>query len=449
METTSINKVFTVSELTIGIKLLLEKNFSYVTLKGEISNLTNHSSGHIYFSLKDENAQISCALFKRNASSLNKIPKDGDQVIIEAQLSVYPPRGSYQLIVRKLNFAGIGELLLRLHELKETLIKRGYFDAKHKKKIPLFPKKIGIITSPTGSVIQDILNVLKRRFKNFHLILNPVKVQGETSKDQIAEAIYDFNRHQLVDVIIIARGGGSLEDLWAFNEEIVAKAIFESKIPIISAIGHETDTTISDFVADVRAPTPSAGAEIVLKEKSLFLDTLKNFEKQILKHVNYQIHYLKTKLKNFLIHPYFSSPYSIIGNQLQALDDIKNSIDLSVSQKLNKQKEILKILSNNAKSLNPTKQIIELKNKIDIFSKRLNLVSKNSLNLHKERLAKLLYHLKTIDPKNLLKKGYSILFKENGCIISSRDAIEDNEKFSVLLSDGKIYAKKEEKNDRR
>ncbi|MFA6118982.1 MAG: exodeoxyribonuclease VII large subunit [Parachlamydiales bacterium] len=514
METFCSNKILTVSELTFEIKSLLEKRFTFITLKGEISNFKSQSSGHMYFSLKDDASQISCVLFKKDAESLKSIPKDGDQIIVEAQLSVYPPRGNYQLIIRKLSYLGLGELLQKLHELKETLKKRGWFDPSNKKSLPLYPKKIGIVTSPTGSVIQDILNVLKRRFSGFHLILNPVKVQGIGSKEEIASAIEDFNKYNLVDVIIVARGGGSLEDLWAFNEEIVAKAIFESTIPIISAIGHETDFCISDFVADIRAPTPSAAAEIVIKEKNHFFDTLSSYKKQISKQVLFRLQNLKIKLNGYLKHPIFSSPYSLIGKQIQMLDDIKNLIENSLRQKVERQRDILKLYSNQVNSLNPLIKLNVLKNRLNsyqkhplfsspyllinkrsemlddiralienslkqkvnnqkdflkffsnqlnslnpipkiktlkneskIFYKKLDLAVKNILSIKKERFTKLVSHLNAMDPKNVLKKGYSILFSEkDSSIILSESNVSDGDKISALLSDGKIYATIERK----
>ncbi|NGX35113.1 MAG: Exodeoxyribonuclease 7 large subunit [Candidatus Anoxychlamydiales bacterium] len=446
MQTEYTNKVLTVSELTFSIKSLLETKFTFVTLSGEISNFKHQSSGHMYFSLKDANSQISAALFRGNAKNLEKMPKDGDEVIVEAEVSVYPPRGNYQLIVRKLSYSGKGDLLIKLNELKEKLKNEGLFDKSHKKDLPILPKKIGIVTSPTGSVIQDILHVLKRRFSNFHLILNPVKVQGEGSALEIAKAIDDFNKYNLVEVLIIGRGGGSLEDLWAFNEEIVAKAIFASKIPIISAVGHETDVSISDFVADVRAPTPSAAAEIVIKEKAQFLDTIKYFETQIAKILSYKLDTLKVRLENFKNQSVFSSPYTLLGKQMQMLDDLKNSIDSSIKQKLISQKELLKLIFNQTKSLNPLLKIKDLKEDINEFSNRLNLSFENYFSLKKERLAKLIDHLKAIDPKNLLKKGYSILFneKKNSIILSTKDINEDDE-ISAMVSDGKIYAKVERK----
>jgi exodeoxyribonuclease VII large subunit len=299
------NKVFTVSELSFAIKAHLENKFKLIYVKGEISNFKKHSSGHIYFSLKDKDSQISAALFRGRAANIKKMPTDGDQVIVFGEISVYPPRGSYQIIVRQIDFLGIGELLLKLHALKEELKEKGYFDEKEKKPLPKFPKKIGVVTSETGAVIQDILNVLNRRFYNFHLILSSVKVQGEKAALEIAKAIDEFNKYNLVDVLIIGRGGGSLEDLFAFNEKIVAESIFNSKIPIISAVGHETDTSISDLVADVRAPTPSAAAEIVISEKKAFLKNLKNMQNQITLSIKNLIKFYKNGLKHFLKKKYF------------------------------------------------------------------------------------------------------------------------------------------------
>lgn len=446
MQTDKINKVLTVSELTFAIKSILEKNFTFVCLQGEISNFKHQSSGHMYFSLKDGSSQISAVLFRGNTRGLKKIPKDGDEVIVEAEISVYPPRGNYQLIVRKLSYSGTGDLLLKLHELKEKLKNQGFFDKDHKKDLPMLPKKIGIVTSPTGSVIQDIINVLKRRFSNFHLILNPVKVQGDGAAIEIAGAIKDFNKYNLVDVLIIGRGGGSLEDLWAFNEECVANAIFESKIPIISAVGHETDVSISDFVADIRAPTPSAAAEIVIKEKAQFLDILENFKNQLSKHLSFKLNDLTLQLDNFKQQPAFSSPYTLLGKQMQMLDDLRNSIDSNIKQKLMSQKELLKLIFNQTKSLNPKTKICDFKNELRECSKRLTLSYKNYLFIKKERLEKLISHLKTTDPKNLLKKGYSILFNEkDASIILSINDIAENDKISAVLSDGKIYAKVEKK----
>jgi exodeoxyribonuclease VII large subunit len=246
--------VLSVSGLTQSIKMLLEGQFSFVAVQGEVSNCKLQASGHLYFSIKDANAQLSAVMFKGDLAKVPRLPKDGDQVILKGGLNVYPPSGKYQIVVRTLEWAGVGALLLQLEALKAKLKGLGYFDSGRKKPLPKFPKTIGVVTSPTGAVIQDILNVLERRISEFHLILNPVKVQGPGASQEIAAAIDFFNKHQLADVLIVGRGGGSLEDLWAFNEEVVAAAIFRSQIPVVSAVGHETDFTLADFVADVRAP---------------------------------------------------------------------------------------------------------------------------------------------------------------------------------------------------
>ncbi len=442
MQNLTSNKVFTVSQLTYSIKSLLEKNFLNISVQGEISNFKSQASGHFYFSLKDASSQLSAVLFKGNAKSLSQIPKDGDKVVLFGELSVYPPRGSYQIIVRKLSFVGLGELLLKLQELKNELKQKGWLDLKHKKKLPLLPKKIGIITSPTGAVIQDILNVLQRRFSNINLILNPVKVQGEGAKEEIAQAIYDFNKYNLVDVIILGRGGGSLEDLWAFNEEIVAKAIFESKIPIISAVGHETDVSISDFIADVRAPTPSAAAEIVIKEKEAILESLNNYKLQISKNLTNQLKTYKIKLSSYKNHPLFSSPYMLLGNKMQMIDDMKQSMLSAIKMKLIKQKELLLVLSKQLSTFNPISQIEKFKIELNTYKQRVLTTYQNYFDIKKERFTKLISHLKAIDPKNLLKKGYSILFNEktSSIILSTKD-IAEGEEISAILDDGKILAK--------
>lgn len=263
-----MSEILTVTQLTQNVKDLVEANFPALSVQGEISNFKQHTSGHLYFSLKDSGAQISAVMFRQDALRLPRPPKEGDQVIATGGLNVYPPRGQYQMVVRSMEAVGLGALLLKLEQLKREIHRRGWFAPEHKRPLPKFPKRVGVITSPTGAVIQDILNVLRRRNLRFQLLLNPVKVQGEGAAAEIAKAIEQMNRYRLVDVMIVGRGGGSIEDLWAFNEEIVAKAIFESEIPIVCAVGHETDHTIAEYVADLRAPTPSAAAEMVMAERS-------------------------------------------------------------------------------------------------------------------------------------------------------------------------------------
>ncbi|MBP9841970.1 MAG: exodeoxyribonuclease VII large subunit [Simkaniaceae bacterium] len=407
---------FSVTELTAAIKGQLESRFFKIRVKGEISNLKEQTSGHLYFSLKDSTSLIQAVLFKGNASQLKEIPKSGDEVIVEGELNVYAPRGTYQIVVRTLEKAGLGPLLLKFHELKKKLGDLGWFDAAHKKKLPPFPKKIGVITSPTGAVLQDIIQVLSRRAPGFHLILGPVKVQGEGAALEIAEAIREFNRLHLVDVLIVGRGGGSLEDLWAFNEEIVAKAIFESEIPIISAVGHETDISIADFVADVRAPTPSAAAEIAIKERTTQLTFLDQLQKRLLHLIQGQLKQERTRLERFQMHPYFTSPYGTLGIYLQKTDELANALHRAVLHRLETAQT----------------QFIGMKRLYRSIPLELLLKRK------REQYKSLIAHLEAIDPKNVLKKGYCIPFSENSTsvIMSSAD-LEMNQNLSLLFHDGR------------
>jgi exodeoxyribonuclease VII large subunit len=266
--------LLTVSQLTDLIKTSLEESFYDIWMEGEISNLRIPTSGHIYLTLKDKASQIRAIIFKSSARNIKFELKDGIHIICHGRITVYDPRGEYQIVIDTVEPQGIGALQLAFEQLKEKLLKEGLFDAKRKRPIPLLPRKIGIITSPTGAAIRDMLNIINRRFANVHIIINPVPVQGEGAGAEIARAIEEMNEFEDIDVLIVGRGGGSLEDLWAFNEEVVARAIYTSRIPVISAVGHEIDFTISDFVADLRAPTPSAAAELVVKNKQDIIDNL-------------------------------------------------------------------------------------------------------------------------------------------------------------------------------
>jgi exodeoxyribonuclease VII large subunit len=414
-----IKNIHTVSSLTYEIKNLFEINFAAVEVKGEVSNLKKGPNGHIYFTLKDSSSAISVALFASSASS-TLLPKDGDEIIVSGEISVYPPRGSYQIIAKKISKTGTGDLLMKFHLLKEELEKKGYFAKQRKKPLPKFPKKIGVVTSPTGAVIQDIIQVLSRRYPNFNLILNPVAVQGVGAEIEIAKAIEDFNTFNLVDVIIVGRGGGSLEDLFSFNQKIVADAIFHSNIPIISACGHETDFTIADFVADVRAPTPSAAAEIVVVDKILLYESLKKLKNNIFGSLKTFILQYKTSLKKISENRYFTSPYSILSLFIQKLDEITAAIDKA-----------------SLKNIRIKKAFMEEKIKV------YNLFSPiTKINSFKEKVKSLQMHLLSVHPENLLKKGYSLIFIENTKkIISSYKQLENNQKIYIQLSDGSAIGK--------
>lgn len=431
--------ILTVSEITYQIKNQLESKFASVIIQGEVTNCKLTTSGHIYFDLKDVGAKLPAVMFKGKTHGLSKPFKEGDQVIARGTLSVYPPQGRYQLIVESIEYKGVGELLLKLEELKKKLKEKGWFSQERKKLLPKFPKKIGVVTSPTGAVIRDILHILTRRYKGFHLILNPVKVQGVDAAFEIAKAISELNKHKLVDVIIVARGGGSLEDLWPFNEEIVASAIFQSSIPVISAVGHETDFTIADFVADVRAPTPSAAAEIVITETLNLLDFLKKMEKNLNHALLHLISKYRAALAAFSRHPILSNPYLIVGNLMQKMDEIERKIDLRMTLVFREKRQLLNSKKKILSAKNPQTQMSFIKNSLVQFKKRLDELEKNFLFIQRKKVETLRKHLFSLDPKNVLKRGYSILFaQKNNSVIVASHSVKKDEKVYALLSDGKL-----------
>lgn len=431
-------KIFSVSELTYAIKSLLEPPFRSIILRGEISNFKSQASGHLYFSLKDSASQISAVLFKGNASSLSRLPKDGDQVQVQGEISLYAPRGSYQIVIRELQFLGQGELLLKLQQLKEELQKRGWFDPSHKRALPKYPKRIGIVTSPTGAVIQDIINVLTRRFASLHVILNPVKVQGAGAAEEIAKAISDFNRYKLADVLIVGRGGGSIEDLWAFNEEIVAKAIHESTIPIISAVGHETDVTIADFVADRRAPTPSAAAEIAIAEKSNLLKFLTQTQTTLHSKLKLQIEQAEKRLRALHKHPLLSSPYALLTRFIQELDYLRSDLNDAARQTNNQRKMQLASMKQRLQLLSPFSRLQTLKIQLNPYYARFQQTIHSFIRLKKDRLKSISNHLHSLNPQNVLQKGYTLVFTKQNTLVNGAKEIKPSTDLVVMFHDGKI-----------
>jgi len=400
-------KIYTVTELNTLAKNLIEENFSDIILSdiildGEISNFKRHSSGHLYFSLKDEKSQISAVMYRFYAQNLSFIPKDGIEVRVLGTVSIYSPRGSYQIIVEKMFEKGLGDLKKRFEELKRKLEKEGLMAQARKRPLPLLPRKIGIITSPTGAAIRDILTVIKRRFSNVHLILYPVRVQGEFAKDEIAEAIYDMNKYfPDVDVLIVGRGGGSLEDLFAFNEEVVARAIFASKIPVISAVGHEIDWTISDMVADFRAATPSVAAEIVLGKKEDFLNNLTVSFKRMFQAVKNKFSGLEQRFQSIIKRPYFENPYLFLG---------------------------------------------DFEQKVDLIVEDFHMLVEKVFKEYEEKVKNLEKNLKVLSPENILSRGYSITTDKKGKIIKDEKTVQQGDEVDVKLWKGKLNCKVLNKN---
>ncbi|HEX9080173.1 MAG TPA: exodeoxyribonuclease VII large subunit, partial [Desulfuromonadaceae bacterium] len=406
MDLFSDRKILTVSRLTHLIKDVLEENFQHVWVEGEVSNLAMPASGHLYFTLKDAGAQLRCVMFRASARALRFRPKDGMGLIVRGRLSLFEPRGEYQLIVEYLEPQGIGALQLAFAQLKERLAKEGLFDEARKKPIPKLPQRIGVVTSATGAAIHDILNVLDRRFANVELLIYPVRVQGEGAAREIAEGIREFNRYGKIDVMIVGRGGGSMEDLWAFNEEVVARAIHHSRIPVISAVGHEVDFTIADFVADLRAPTPSAAAELVVKSKAEMaaeVDALSHRLRQGMRHLladrRGQVHLLARSLKD---------PSMLLGHLAQRVDDLGERLDFAMRGVLKNKSDRLAYLRNSLRLTNPAVLVERGREKL------LSLVARSEHTLHlameqwRERLAVNSGKLQALSPLETLGRGYAI-----------------------------------------
>ena len=347
------NNIYTVSEITGRIKKLLEVRFIRVGVVGEVSNLRPAASGHIYFSLKDEESLISAVLFRNEGRRLRFELRDGMEVTAWGRIGVYKPRGSYQLIVSRVEPLGVGALQLALEQLKAKLSSEGLFDAEHKKPLPGLPDRIGIVTSPTGAALRDILQVINRRFGDIRVIINPVPVQGEGAGDRIARAVKEFNRWNNVDVIIVSRGGGSLEDLWAFNEEAVVRSIFDSEIPVISAVGHEIDWTLSDFAADLRAPTPSAGAELVVARKSDLLAALNTIQRRLEKEMVRRLTELWTRVERARRSAILQDPRRILRQSQQQLDELTARLGLLIRHRFQLARGLVESLRGRLDILNP------------------------------------------------------------------------------------------------
>ena len=389
-------KFFTVSEITREIRTSLEHKFSNIGVLGEISNVRKPGSGHVYLTLKDKNSQLQAVVFRNTASRIKFELKDGMEVISFGSVTVYEPRGQYQLIINKIEPKGVGALQLAFQQLKEKLEKEGLFDHAHKKEIPFIPKKIGIVTSPTGAAIKDILNIIDRRFANVEVLIYPVKVQGEGAAQEIAEAITELNNYSDIDVIISGRGGGSLEDLWAFNEEIVARSIYNSKIPVISAVGHEIDLTIADLVADKRALTPSEAGELVVPRKDLLIEKTEKFKTRLLQSLTGKLRLSKEKLDRIANSYVIRQPFDRLNRWQQSLDE---------------------------------------------FAQRLNLNITHALNTEREKLSGIAGKLESLSPLNVLKRGYTITTKqEDNKSLRDIKNLSKGDKIKTNLSKGSIIS---------
>jgi exodeoxyribonuclease VII large subunit len=429
--------VLSVSELTREIKDILEDKFPDVWVEGEISNLRIPPSGHVYFTLKDDTSQIRAVLFKMQARPLRFAVKDGLHIVCRGRVGLYEKRGDYQLILESLEPKGIGALQLAFLQLKEKLEKEGLFDPSHKKPIPMVPQAIGIVTSPTGAVIRDMLHILKRRFENLHILLHPVRVQGEGASGEIVEAIKYFNQWTDVDVIIVGRGGGSLEDLWAFNEEPVARAIYDSRIPIISAVGHETDYTVSDFVADLRAPTPSAAAELVVRDKRETKNALHSLRGRLENEMIQIFQENRTHLSHLI--RVFREPGKKIEEYLLRADDLVNRLRLLTSWTVKGKKERWLHLRDSLLLRSPMERLKNLRLFISEDRRRMGQNIQHLTDIHRHKVAGALGKLESLSPLSILQRGYSITRKFPSLqILREATHVKEGDRVEVKLFRGKL-----------
>ena len=432
-------EIISVSEINRRAKSILEENFPFVWIQGEVSNFFSAASGHWYFSLKDESSEIRCAMFANKSHRITFEPKDGDHLVLNGTLSIFEGRGQYQIIVEHIELAGEGALLKAFEELKKKLLTEGLFDDSLKKKLPSYPRSIAVVTSPDGAVIQDIINVLSRRSPFFNLTVVPTLVQGEKAAPLICEALDKASNLENIDLIILARGGGSIEDLWAFNNEEVARAIVNCPIPLVSAVGHETDFTISDFVADIRAPTPSIAAEIISQPYSELKETLEGYQGYLLKSVEYQFDSQRTRITNLIKR--IRHPGDKLREIGQKVDYLETALIQEMHQKVSFKKNQLNLSQLSLQQNSPQNKVKEAKVYLQNASKDLLKAFNLKIERKRKLLGELVATIEAVSPLSVLARGYSIISTEpEGKILSSSNQVKIGQTISAVLNKGSIKA---------
>lgn len=434
--------VLSVSEVTSVLKKNIEETFPNVWIRGELSNYKTYASGHSYFTLKDEETQISGALFRGYKKYLKFEPEDGMSVIIHGKITVFEQRGQYQLIVDYIEPDGIGALQLAFEQLKEKLNKEGLFDAKHKKKLPFLPKTIGVVTSLHGAAVHDICTVLKRRFPKIEILIYPVKVQGEGAAEEISSAIDYFSQNQNADALIVGRGGGSLEDLWAFNEEIVARSIAECTIPVISAVGHETDFTICDFVADIRAATPSAAAEICVPEYKALEEKLSQSRKSLI--LSWVKYFRENQQQIELFKRRIPSPKTMWEMAQFKLGDLENRLYQAIHIQIRDYMLAVHELKTMLKS--PDILLLNQKHKLKTVQTRLVDLMLQTLKDFNFNLKNQFTKINLLSPKEVLKRGYVIAKGSDGRVLTRKKLTEKEKSMSLVFYDGEVEVYTKERN---
>jgi exodeoxyribonuclease VII large subunit len=440
----SERKIYSVAEVNRKARMVLEGGVGELWVEGELSRVTIHSSGHWYFTLKDENAAVSCAMFRNDNARVTFKPKDGLKIQMLARASLYEANGRYQLIASEMEEAGKGNLQEEFEKLKAKLAAEGLFDEARKKRLPVLPQKIGVVTSPTGAAIRDIINVLTRRFSNIRILLIPAKVQGAGAEQGIAKAIDYLNTRDDIDVMIVGRGGGSLEDLWNFNEEVVARAIARSEIPVISAVGHEIDFTIADFAADVRAPTPSAAAELAVREKGDLEDEISLYHRRLQQG-------LKTMAQDFRLrlgraaHSYvFREPQNLVKQYRQTIQALETRMgDLL---KLDAWEKAQRLARSNVQMAHLLQSGVQQAHQhVDELGMVMQHRMERRLEHDKQSLRRIESQLRMLNPLAVLGRGYSLTRKPDGTVVRSTADVETGDRMITQLVDGKVISNVAEK----
>ena len=434
------DNIYSVSQLNQSVRLMLENQLGAVWLTGEISNFSQPVSGHWYLSLKDENAQVRCAMFRMKNLRVSFRPTNGMQVLVRANVSLYEPRGDYQLIIESMHLAGEGLLMQQFEALKLKLAAEGLFAQHLKKNLPHFSKAVGIITSKTGAALQDILHILQRRDPSLKIIIYPTAVQGKDAATDIAQMIELANQRQEVDVLIVGRGGGSLEDLWCFNEEMVARAIFHSHLPVISAVGHETDVTIADFVADLRAPTPSAAAELVSRNQTELLQQLQYRRQRLEIALDRLFAEKQQKLRHLSLRLHNQHPQAQLRIQQQLITQLSHRLQQSLRHRWQKKAENLTALSMRLYKNPLPLRLQQYEQQLAQLKVRLNSHMNLTLSLQQKQLAHLCGKLDSLSPLKVLARGYSITQNQQNFTIRSMKDVNVGEQIKTRLPDGDIIS---------
>lgn len=432
--------IYTVSHLNATVRQLLESEMGVIWLTGEISNFVAPASGHWYLSLKDSRSQVRCAMFRGNNRRVTFRPANGQQVLAKVRVTMYEPRGDYQLVIESLSPAGDGLLQQEFEQLKNKLSAQGLFAQEHKKALPEHARRIGVITSATGAAVNDILTVLERRSPNLPVIIYPSLVQGKQAAQSIASMINQANQRNEVDILIVGRGGGSLEDLWCFNEEIVARAIFDSRIPVISAVGHEIDITIADFVADMRAPTPSAAAEMVSQDQSHLQQQLRHLQQRLVSAVTQQLGHHKHHQQVLAQRLLTQHPQHQLQQKNQKLDELTLKLNQAMQRRLSLKQLHLTQLNGRLQSRSPVHQLTTMAQNHKALHARLNAAMQRTMEQHHNSLNHLMQQLNTVSPLATLTRGYSITCNEKAEVITSVSQVKSGDRLTTRLTDGEIHS---------